>query len=585
MVTELIKMIEDIYNILFEPIDSLYKLTAIENYRQRLNLKEDERFGDYYSKYAEGEKSTGVVYTPKEMATYIVKNTISEEEIIKNPYIKIIDPSCGSGNLIIQCYNYLKEIYIRNLNTINEKNNLVLREDQIDEHILKNNLYGFDIDNMAIKVLVIDLFLATGYLINENFYNADFLIEESDVKFDIFIGNPPYVGQKSIEKSYSSRLKQLYKNIYKDKGDLSYCFFQASLNRLNKGGKITFITSRYFLEAPSGCELRKTLKETCSIYRIVDFYGIRPFKGVGIDPLIIFLTNALDFQDNIETIKPLYSKGKEKKQFYNSVFLENGNEYSKFTVNKNVLSSSGWILIDNFKRNIINKIERKCITNLANVCSSYQGIITGCDKAFVVNSSIIKANNLEMDIIKPWIKSSYIGKNTLELEDNYLIYADLIESKETYPNCIDFISTYKEKLIRRRECEKGIRKWYELQWGRKQQIFERSKIVFPYKSSNNRFYKDKGSYFSADVYSLFLNEDAPFTYEYLLFLLNSKTYEFYFKTFAKKLGEDLYEYYPNNLMKLCIPTMFLKSEYDENRLYEFFEFTEEEKKIINDSIS
>lgn len=579
------KIIDDIYDILFEPIDKIYKLVAIENYKQKLNLNTKERFGDYYYKFIQGEKSTGVIYTPEDIALYIVKNTISAEDIINNPYIKIVDPSCGCGNLIIQCFNYLKRIYRDNLNEICEKNHLVLSEDEIDKHILRNNLFGFDIDNKALKVLVIDLFLTTGYLVNENFLNADFLIEGSGNKFDVFIGNPPYVGQKAMDRAYSTRIKLLYKNIYRDKGDLSYCFFQAALNKLNKGGKITFITSRYFLEAPSGAELRKTLKETCSIYRIVDFYGIRPFKGVGIDPLIIFLSNDLNFQHYIETIKPLHNKGKEKKQFYISLFLEKGKEYNKFSVNKNVLSSSGWILIDNHHRDIVNKIERKCITNLFNICCSYQGIITGCDKAFVVDSSIIKIHKLEEDIIKPWIKSSYIGKNNLQSEDSYLIYADLIENKEEYPNCVNFISAYKERLLKRRECEKGIRKWYALQWGRKQQIFESSKIIFPYKSSNNRFAKDKGSYFSADVYSLVLNEDAPFTYDYLLFLLNSKTYEFYFKTFAKKLGEDLYEYYPNNLMKLCVPTMFLEENYNEDRLYEYFEFSEEEKKIINHTIS
>ena len=584
MVNELKKIIDDTYNILFEPIDNTYKLVAIENYKQRLNLKPEQKFGEYYYSFIQGEKSTGVIYTPEDIGLYIVKNTISKEDIIKNPFIKIIDPSCGSGNLIMQCFNYLRELYKNNIDIIREKNGLLLRDDEIDEHILKNNLYGFDIDDMALKVLIIDLFLATGFLAEKNFINADFLIEEPETKFDVFIGNPPYVGQKSIDKSYSKRIKKLYKNIYKDKGDLSYCFFQASLNRLNKGGKISFITSRYFLEAPSGAELRKTLKETCSIYKIIDFYGIRPFKGVGIDPLIIFLTNDLKFQDNIETIKPLYNKGKEKRQFYNSVFLEKGNEYNKFMVDKKVLNSSGWILIDNYNRNIINKIERKCITSLSNICSSYQGIITGCDKAFVVDSSIIKSHKLEEDIIKRWIKSSYIGKNTVKSEDSYIIYADLIKSKEEYPNCLNFISAYKDKLAKRRECEKGIRKWYELQWGRKQQIFENRKIIFPYKSSSNRFAMDKGSYFSADVYSLAINEDAPFTYDYILFLLNSKTYEFYFKTFAKKLGEDIYEYYPNNLMKLCVPTMFLESGFNEDRLYEFFEFTDEEKKIINDSI-
>ena len=79
--------------------------------------------------------------------------------------------------------------------------------------------------------------------------------------------------------------------MYKDKGDLSYCFFKKALEDLENGGKLTFITSRYFLESPSGEDLRKVLKEVCTIDKIIDFYGIRPFKNIGIDPVILFITN------------------------------------------------------------------------------------------------------------------------------------------------------------------------------------------------------------------------------------------------------------------------------------------------------
>jgi adenine-specific DNA-methyltransferase len=44
-----------------------------------------------------------------------------------------------------------------------------------------------------------------------------------------------------------------------------------------------------------------------------------------------------------------------------------------------------------------------------------------------------------------------------------------------------------------------------------------------------------------------------FSYEYLLGLLNSSIYEFYIKSMAKKLGDDLYDYYPNKIMTLRIP--------------------------------
>lgn len=576
----LVKCIDEIYKIILQPIDILYKIQAVDYYRKKLKLGKEENFAHIYSRALIKNKISGVVYTPKEISQFIIRKTIDESDIVNNPFLKILDPACGSGNILIPCFFYLKEIYNRNLLTINKKHNMNLKIHTINEHILKYNLFGYDIDKEALKILTIDMFHLTNVIV-ENIDSKDFLMDNVDLKFGVILGNPPYIGVKSIEKSYSKRLKEEYKDIYKDKGDISYCFFKKALDILEMEGKVSFITSRYFLESPSGEELRKVLREMCYIRGIVDFYGIRPFKNAGVDPLIIFLQNKRLADYDIKVIKPIESVGKNKKRFYQSLFYGEDNFYKKFYLNKNLLNNKGWILRDDKERRIISKIEEKSFTNLNNICNSYQGIITGCDKAFVVTKEEIERENIEINLVKPWIKSSHIKKFQVEQSEKYLIYSDFIHKEQEYPNAIKHISEFKHKLMNRRECKKGIRNWYQLQWGRVPEVFEGKKIVFPYKSNKNRFSLDIGSFFSADIYCLTLKENVPFTYEYLLFLLNSRVYEFYFKTFAKKLGEDIYEYYPNNLMKLCIPTM--QKFKNEDQLYDFFEFTEEEIAVINEN--
>jgi adenine-specific DNA-methyltransferase len=584
MLDEFKQRICELYNIILSPIDNMFKIVALENYKNEIEASQKKCFGEVYYEFIKNNKEKGTVYTPEPIASYMIENTIMAQQLIDNPYIKIVDPSCGTGNILIPCFKFLRNLYVENLTAINEKNGSNIKFKCINEHIIKHNLYGFDIDDIAIKILVIDLYDLSGGSICSNIFNEDFLLYEKGHKYDIFIGNPPYVGKKSIDKEYASHLKIRYSEVYRDKGDLSYCFFKKALEDLSKMGKLTYITSRYFLESPSGEDLRKVLKGVCNIDRIIDFYGIRPFKNVGIDPVIMFITNQQKEQNEIEIIKPISIKGKNNREFYNSLFLKMGNEFNKFYINKNELNNKGWILRDEKQRNIINKIEQRSFTHLSNICNSYQGVITGCDKAFVLTDDISHRENIEKNIIKPWIKSSYIGKNEVLRKDSYIIYSDLINNLKEYPSAIAYIGKQKEKLLKRRECVKGIRKWYELQWGRKQNIFEGEKIIFPFKASSNRFAIDKGSYFSADVYALILKENVPFTYDFLLYLLNSKIYEFYFKTFAKKLGEDAYEYYPNNLMKLCMPTMIDVDYEDDNYLYDYFQFDEEEKNIIRGEV-
>ena len=580
MLNSLKQRICELHNIILSPIDDIFKTTAIKNYKKEAEISQEENFSEVYYEFIKNNKEKGTVYTPEGITTYMIENTIKANHIIENPFMKIVDPSCGTGNILICCYKYLRNLYNNNLSEVNKINGLNLTMQNIDEHIINHNLYGFDIDDIAIKILVIDLYDLSNGIIMRNILNTDFLLYENEFKYDMFIGNPPYVGKKSIDNGYAAFLKIRYKEVYRDKGDLSYCFFKKALEDLTHGGKLTFITSRYFLESPSGEDLRKVLREGCTIKKIVDFYGIRPFKNVGIDPVIMFIKNYKNKNNEIEIIKPLNTNGKNKNGFYDSVFLKSGDAFNSFLLEKSRLDDKGWILIDEQKRNIINKIEKRKFTNLSSICNSYQGVITGCDKAFVVNNHIVLSGNIEKSIVKPWIKSSYIEKNSVSRQDSYIIYSDLICDPQEYPMAISYIELNKGKLLKRRECQRGIRKWYELQWGRKQNIFEGQKIVFPFKASSNRFALDIGSYFSADVYALILKEDSIFTYDFLLYILNSKIYEFYFKTFAKKLGEDAYEYYPNNLMKLCIPTMMEIKGKDEDYLYDYFNLSQEEKNVI-----
>ncbi|MCW6108478.1 Eco57I restriction-modification methylase domain-containing protein, partial [Clostridium sporogenes] len=443
------------------------------------------------------------------------------------------------------------------------------------EQVKKDLKAQYKYDDKQIHNLLVNGGLKIYTTMNNNFKKKDFLIQDINNNFDVYIGNPPYVGHKSVDKKYSMLLKEKYGHIYKDKGDISYCFFINALNYSNINSKITFITSRYFMESKSGYNLRKYLKENCNIYKILDFYGIRPFKGAGIDPAIIFIDRSIS--NKVEVIKPCKYEKVEM-----GLFFKQEDKYENFYVHNSQLKQDGWVLIDDISKDIINKIENKAHKTLKETCTSYQGIITGCDKAFIVNEDTIEKENLEKSIIKSWIKSSYINRGKIDFRDSFIIYSNLIENVDKYPNIIKHIEKYKDKLENRRECKKKVRKWYELQWGRNLNIFEEKKIIFPYKSSKNKFYLDKeGTYFSADVYALTINKEENIDYNSLLIILNSDIYEFYFKTFGKKLGGSLYEYYPSTLMKLKIPMVKINKEED---LYKYFNLNDNEIKFIQNKL-
>jgi len=580
------KSINELYKIMIQPIHEYYKAAAAQNCRLKLGIDKGSSFSEKYTSVIKDSKEMGAVYTPAEISAYMIRNTISRKDIIQNPFLRIVDPACGTGNIILPCFHHLRLIYLESLAEINEMHSLQLSEGNLSRHILDNNLFGFDLDQLAVRVLLTDLFYEAGYFNAVNFRTEDFLVGYTEERFDVFIGNPPYIGHKTVDHDYSKALKENYGEIYSDKGDISYCFFQRSIDLIKSNGKLSFITSRYFIESPSGTALRRLLSRDRALSRIVDFYGIRPFKGVGIDPAIIFMDFGRDTNMNFDVIKPLSSGGKnDKKGFIQSLLFSKGNKFEQFAMKHEDLRDSGWILKGEEELSILEKISRKCSFRLSDIAVSYQGIITGCDKAFVLDRESAAEAGIEKELLKPWIKSSGIEKNRVNPTSVLLIYSDLIEDVDNYPNAMRFIDQHREKLMKRRECRTGARKWHMLQWGRKSGIFEGRKIVFPYKASNNRFAIDQGSYFSADVYALVIREGSAISLEKLLSLLNSRTYEFYFKSFAKKLGEDQYEYYPNNLMKLLLPDDPQEEFQSEDKIYRYFGFTNREIGIIEESLS
>ena len=92
--------IRELYNIIISPIEDVYKLTALKNYKIKLGVSGKKSFGDDYYEFIKNNKEKGTVYTPEPITSYMIENTIKAAQIINNPYIRIVDPSCGTGNIL-----------------------------------------------------------------------------------------------------------------------------------------------------------------------------------------------------------------------------------------------------------------------------------------------------------------------------------------------------------------------------------------------------------------------------------------------------------------------------------------------------
>ncbi len=525
-----------------EGIKSLYneakKGKLIELGAFRSNWDIHGSIGEVYQTLCSREykKEKGSFYTPPEIVDFMVDRAIEGVDFKADPYVKVLDPSCGGGAFLTKICEALSKM---------------AEEAGIDFgpfHVLTHNLFGYDNDETAVMIASLELY-EKYQVFPEHIVHKDFLADQEH-GFDIIIGNPPYMGHKVLTGEYRERLQSLYPQVFFDKGDIAYCFIKKSIDCLKENGSLSLITSRYLLESLSGKGIRKYILQNGSMKTIIDFYGIRPIKGAGVDTMIFTFQKGtagqiIDFYRLKEASKSIGANILE----YSSL---NNEEYARhISACPSHLNEEGWSFTGSMEQSIINKLKGR---ELRYFCHSHQGVITGLDKAFVLEKNDAERLAIEQVLLKPWIKSTDIRPFSVDSTDKVIIYSNHI-NEENGEQALKYIGQYKERLEKRRECRSGKRKWFQLQWGREDSIFEEKKIIFPYKSSDNRFAIDQGSYFSADVYAITIDEmfKSMYTYEYLTGVLNSSVYEFYIKTLAKKLGEGMYEYYPNKLMTLRVP--------------------------------
>ena len=124
----------------------------------------------------EVRKAGGVYYTPKYIVEYIVKNTVGKIIEGKTPKqiekIKILDPACGSGSFLLDAYQFLIDYHLKyyrehpkEAQTLHlfpywkispEELSLPLHE---KAKILRNNIFGVDIDPQAVEITMMSLYL------------------------------------------------------------------------------------------------------------------------------------------------------------------------------------------------------------------------------------------------------------------------------------------------------------------------------------------------------------------------------------------------------------------------------------------
>lgn len=223
-----------------------------EIYYSLSQIDEDDFLGLLYQCLLnEGEKSNrGSYFTASKIVEDSLIGKISHEE-------RFLDPCCGTGKYLIYAAKLLK--------------------------LSPENIYGFDIDELAVRIARINLLITfEPYDFIPNIHCLDALTElaTSEVfcntndligSFDFIATNPPWGAYKNY------RIPERYANGVKS-GESFSLFLAKSLTLLKEGGLISFILPESILKIRTHSDIREILLKQSQITTIAKLG--RKFTGV-----------------------------------------------------------------------------------------------------------------------------------------------------------------------------------------------------------------------------------------------------------------------------------------------------------------
>lgn len=367
-----------------------------------------------------------------------------------------------------------------------------------------------------------------------------FLSVPTSEKYDVVIGNPPYIRWKNLEQELKDELgnNALWCKYFNSLCDYLFIFILKSIEHLENNGELIFICSEYWMYTTHSASLRNYMCQNGYFEEIYLFKEAPLFEKVTTSLIIFKFVKSLHKNSTIKLYQ--YNKGKKipnKQELFSKICFD---EYSipQFKVN------SRWVLSNQATQDKLRKFEVVCskpnhilfdcdneLHRIGEYCDIGNGMVSGLDLAFKIeNTDNLNSDERKVliDVFKAKDLSAYVNNGVTKY---IFIQEDISEEvfNAVYPHLVEHFMPYREKLHNRYSYNRQIPYW-EFVFPRNQKLFERNepRIFIPCKEriSNKDFfrfcYAPSHCYSTQDVTAIFRKSDCRESLEYILAYLNNE---------------------------------------------------------------
>lgn len=424
----------------------------------------------------EDKQEKGLYYTPSHLAKLLVDECISlkKYEQVNLKDFKILDPACGSGIFLVVAFKRLVQIW--------RLQNEMKFPDIKDLKLLLKNIYGVDKEEQAIKLASFSLSLALCNELNPikiiNELRFDDLTEENLIwsdffqcdsirgkKFDLIIGNPPFV--RGAISNYSNKWELEQSSVTIPQGQIALKFLSEAFGYLKESGlSCLIIKSSGLLYNSTSNDYKRALFSNYNVIQIFDFTALARNRslwdnGADVASAAVFVRNEkpslsknllhLTFRRTIATKERIFFEIDD----YDFHFINRQTAINNEVVWKNNLLGGGRI------RHLTEKVQ--ILSSLNDVLKDNNSII---EEGFEIGSKQnlspdyiydipflttngINENGISYDLLSPItkeIKFSKIPKEEAFLAPNLIIWENIGEKR--FPIFINKTSfSFKRRLV------------------------------------------------------------------------------------------------------------------------------------------
>ncbi len=362
--------------------------------------------------------------------------------------LRIVDPACGSGAFLIEAFEQLHAVYRQAGARLTALRGPKLFD--VDKQILQSNLYGVDLNDEAVDICRLSLWIKTAQAgkvltsLDHNIRTGNSVIADPTVHpraldwrtafpevfaaggFDVVIANPPYVRQEWISE-YKAYLQRHYR-AFDGTADLYVYFYELGMNLLRPGGRLCFIVTNKWMKAGYGEPLRRYFGEAAWVESVVNFgHAKQIFEDADVFPSILVARKP-----TADAPPPTARVCDIPRDRLRIDDLSNQIKEEGFETPRERLAGEPWMLEPPGVMGLMEKIRRVGVPlkEYAGVKPLY-GIKTGLNEVFLIDTKtkdqLIAADPKSAGLFKPYLRGQDIDRWSPEWAGLWMLFSHEVQ--------------------------------------------------------------------------------------------------------------------------------------------------------------